>query len=63
MAKVFKLAEVEKHKNGKGDGKSVWFVLHDKVYDVTKFLDEVSDNIIRNATKYSEMTFLTTATE
>jgi len=40
MAKVFTLEEVQKHKSGKGDDKSVWFVLHDKVYDVTKFLDE-----------------------
>ena len=40
--KVFRLSEVEKHKVGKGADKSVWIVLHDKVYDVTKFLDEVS---------------------
>ena len=41
MAKVITLEEVQKHKSGKGEDKSVWFVLHDKVYDVTKFLDEV----------------------
>jgi len=40
MAKVITLEEVQKHKSGKGEDKSVWFVLHDKVYDVTKFLDE-----------------------
>merc|ERR1711992_88722 len=30
----------EKHKNNSGDDKSIWMVIHDKVYDVTKFLDE-----------------------
>ena len=41
MAKVITLAEVQKRKTGKGeDDSGVWFVLHDKVYDVTKFLDE-----------------------
>jgi len=40
MAKVITLEEVQKHKSGKGEDKSVWFVIHDKVYDVTKFLDE-----------------------
>ncbi|XP_045603757.1 cytochrome b5 isoform X2 [Procambarus clarkii] len=34
--KVFTLAEVLRHK--KAD--SCWTVIHDKVYDVTKFLDE-----------------------
>lgn len=38
MAKVLRLAEVKEHNNGK----STWLVIHDKVYDVTKFLDEVS---------------------
>ena len=37
MAKVITLEEVQKHKSGKGEDKSVWFVLHDKVYDVTNF--------------------------
>ncbi|XP_071513529.1 cytochrome b5 isoform X2 [Panulirus ornatus] len=34
--KVFTLAEIAEHK--KSD--SCWVVIHDKVYDVTKFLDE-----------------------
>jgi len=37
MAKVFKLEEIKEHNNGK----SSWLIIHDKVYDVTKFLDEV----------------------
>ena len=40
--KVFSMEEVEKHTEAKGDSKSIWTVIHDKVYDVTKFLDEVS---------------------
>ena len=32
------LEELKKHK----DGKSCWVAIHDKVYDVTKFLEEVS---------------------
>lgn len=35
------LKEVEKHKDPKGESKQVWLVIHDHVYDVTKFLDEV----------------------
>ncbi|XP_063847409.1 cytochrome b5-like isoform X2 [Scylla paramamosain] len=34
--KVFTLEEVAKHKTPD----SCWFVIHDKVYDVSKFLDE-----------------------
>merc|ERR1712186_94228 len=37
--KVFSLEEVTNHKSSNED-KSVWMVIHDKVYDVTKFLDE-----------------------
>ena len=39
--KFFSLEEAEKHKIPYGDDKSIWIVIHDKVYDVTKFLDEV----------------------
>ena len=39
--KVFRLEEVKEHNVGKGAKRSVWTVIHDKVYDVTKFLDEV----------------------
>ena len=39
--KRFTLEEVAKHKDPKGESKEVWIVLHDLVYDVTKFLDEV----------------------
>merc|ERR1719427_2151213 len=38
--KVFSMEEVEKHTEAKGEDKSIWTVIHDKVYDVTKFLDE-----------------------
>jgi cytochrome b involved in lipid metabolism len=31
------MAEVAKHKDPRGE---VWIVLHDRVYNVTKFLDE-----------------------
>ena len=36
--KVYTLKEVEKH-NSDND---VWMVIHDRVYDLTKFLNEVS---------------------
>lgn len=36
-AKVFRLEEIKAHNTGK----STWLVIHDKVYDCTKFLDEV----------------------
>ena len=36
---IFTLAEVAQHK----DPKDLWMVIHDKVYDVTKFLSEVRD--------------------
>merc|ERR1711993_154255 len=37
--KVFSLEEVTNHKSSNED-KSIWMVIHDKVYDVTNFLDE-----------------------
>ena len=37
---VYSLEEVKKHAKGGGE-KDVWIVIHDNVYDVTKFLDEV----------------------
>ena len=37
----YSLEEVEKHNVGRGPDKSIWMVIHDKVFDVTKFLDEV----------------------
>ena len=36
--KVFRADEVKAHK----DAKSSWLIIHNRVYDVTKFLDEVS---------------------
>ena len=36
--KTYRLEEVSKH----NDGRSTWLVIHNKVYDVTKFLEEVS---------------------
>merc|ERR1712241_74867 len=38
-SKVYILEEVKKHAKG-GPEKDVWIVIHDNVYDVTKFLDE-----------------------
>jgi len=38
--KVYKLVEVAEHNKSKGEDKSIWTVIHDKVYDITKFLDE-----------------------
>ncbi len=35
--KYISLAEIKEH----NDGKSTWLVIHDKVYDVTSFLEEV----------------------
>ena len=43
--KVFKLSEVKEHNVSKGEAKSIWVVIHDKVYDITKFLDEVSPRL------------------
>lgn len=36
----YSLEEVAKHKVAKGSEKDIWIVLHDKVYNITKFLDE-----------------------
>merc|ERR1712153_6692 len=38
--KTFSLEEVAEHIIAKGEDKSIWTVVHDRVYDVTKFLDE-----------------------
>ena len=38
--KVFRLVDVALHNKSKGMDKSIWIVIHDKVYDITKFLDE-----------------------
>merc|ERR1711872_677453 len=38
--KIFRLTEVAEHNKSKGEEKSIWTVIHDKVYDITKFLDE-----------------------
>lgn len=47
--KLISLDEVAKHNEARGDNKSIWLVIHDKVYDVTKFLDEVSmQKVIQN---------------
>lgn len=39
--KVYSLEEVKQHSK-KGKDPDVWIVIHDKVYDVTKFLDNVT---------------------
>eukprot|EP00095_Tigriopus_kingsejongensis_P001762 maker-scaffold183_size276960-snap-gene-1.30 protein:Tk01762 transcript:maker-scaffold183_size276960-snap-gene-1.30-mRNA-1 annotation:"cytochrome b5" len=36
----YSLAQVSEHRQAKGSTQSIWIVLHDKVYDVSKFLDE-----------------------
>ena len=46
MSKTFRLSEVAEHNVTKGENKSVWLAIHDKVYDVTKFLDEVREREI-----------------
>jgi len=38
--KIYRLEEVDKHNIARGENKSIWTVIHDKVYDITKFLDE-----------------------
>lgn len=40
MTQQFSVEEVEKH----NDNKSTWIVIHNNVYDVTPFLNEVSRN-------------------
>ena len=40
-SKLISMKEVEEH-NSMGGQKSIWMVIHDKVYDVTNFLDEVN---------------------
>merc|ERR1719177_30614 len=50
--KVFKLTEVAEHNRSKGEDKSIWTIIHDKVYDITKFLDEHpggEETLIENA--------------
>jgi cytochrome b involved in lipid metabolism len=37
MAKQITLEELKSHKDSQG----LWIAIHDKVYDITKFLDEV----------------------
>lgn len=39
---IITLEEVEKHKDSKS---GVWLTIHGKVYDVTKFLEEVSGSL------------------
>lgn len=40
-AVTFRASEVAEHK----DKKSSWLIIHDQVYDVSKFLDEVSSRM------------------
>lgn len=42
MTQQYSLEEVKKHI----DNKSTWIVIHNNVYDVTPFLNEVSDEKI-----------------
>ena len=55
-----RLAEVAEHTLPRGEKKSIWMVIHDKVYDVTKFLDEVRaalDDKVNNGWIYSPCIF------
>ncbi len=45
-SKLFSLKEIEEHNSNNQGEKSVWLVIHDQVYDVSKFLDEVKINAI-----------------
>lgn len=36
--KVYEMSEVQQHRSNE----SCWVVIHDEVYDVTKFLEEVN---------------------
>jgi hypothetical protein len=56
--KKFTLAEVAKNKDPKGPTKEVWIVLHDHVYNVTKFLDEVRHKYKRHIKKSQYVTLL-----
>ena len=38
--KFYRLEEVKAHNITKGENKSLWTVIHDKVYDITEFLAE-----------------------
>lgn len=40
--KEYSLAEVQKHKTAE----SLWLVIHNLVYDVTKFMDEVCYSLV-----------------
>jgi cytochrome b involved in lipid metabolism len=40
--KIFRLEEVKEHNDLNGPNKDCWVVLHDKVYDITSFLEEVN---------------------
>jgi len=48
--KIIRQSEVNEHKVTKGEDKSIWLTIHDGVYDVTKFLDEVGDEDQRDVT-------------
>ena len=46
------MSEVERHNVAEGEDQSIWCVIHDKVYDVTKFLTEHpggEETLIENA--------------
>ena len=45
-SKLFSLKEIEEHNSNNHGEKSVWLVIHDQVYDVSKFLDEVKINAL-----------------
>uniref|UniRef100_A0A494B9D8 Cytochrome b5 n=1 Tax=Mus musculus TaxID=10090 RepID=A0A494B9D8_MOUSE len=45
--KYYTLEEIQKHK----DSKSTWVILHHKVYDLTKFLEEAVPGAQRDSSR------------
>ena len=45
--KKYSLEEVSEHNIGRGPEQSIWLVIHDNVYDLTKFLDEVKKFFVK----------------
>lgn len=54
MATTYSLAEVENHKS-KGD---LWLVIHGKVYDVSKFVEDVSNSILIQSNHFTDKTLI-----
>lgn len=55
MAKKVTFDELKEHK----DSKSLWVAIHDNVYDVTKFMEEVKPLVLRLCRLDDPPSFLT----